>query len=405
MTKRMTGILLALILMLALAGCGSAGAGGTGGSGSGTTAPDGASETTAAARITLHTELEADADTADDGTTLLQFSYRLPVVSIAGNDAAASAINRQLAAEKTLFTEGDGTEGSSSRAQLRDIARGDYADRGAEMQPYTMSRSYLVTRGDAAVLSLVSTDVLDTDGAHGNAARSGLVFNASTGAVLKLADLSADETALRDFCTEYIRKLCLSDAYEGGAIFLEGYESSIPEVVADGWWYFSADGLVFLSNPYELAPYAAGILTFTVPYDVLGGVLDEQWFPVPSQDTGLMTVRAADGATDGAVDRVDTTNGTWGTEYLLSAEGTVEGVTVNAAAYQEDGTMAEEFTWWYGSVLNDGEALALTAMLPDAAPNLQLRYTSGGSQMRRWLQESGKDGSLSLYDPEGCAGG
>ena len=42
-------------------------------------------------------------------------------------------------------------------------------------------------------------------------------------------------------------------------------------------WYFNREGMVFIAQPYMLAPYAYGTIFFTVPYADLTGVVDSQW--------------------------------------------------------------------------------------------------------------------------------
>ena len=37
--------------------------------------------------------------------------------------------------------------------------------------------------------------------------------------------------------------------------------------------YFTQDGLTFVYQQYEIAPYAAGMPTFSIPYDVAKGLL------------------------------------------------------------------------------------------------------------------------------------
>ena len=38
-------------------------------------------------------------------------------------------------------------------------------------------------------------------------------------------------------------------------------------------------GLVFIANPYLIAPYAAGVLEFYVPYEDLTGLMIAEFIP------------------------------------------------------------------------------------------------------------------------------
>ena len=90
-----------------------------------------------------------------------------------------------------------------------------------------------------------------------------------------------------------------------------------------------------------------------------------------------------------------------GEKFILYAEGAVEAVSLKRVAYQDDGTFAEGETLWSADRLESGDALIVTAVIPEGAPDLQLSWTGAGGGQKRLISESGKDGSALLLDAAG----
>ena len=42
-------------------------------------------------------------------------------------------------------------------------------------------------------------------------------------------------------------------------------------------WYFTEDGVRFISNIYEIAPYAEGETLYDIPYELVNDVLKEEY--------------------------------------------------------------------------------------------------------------------------------
>ena len=88
----------------------------------------------------------------------------------------------------------------------------------------------------------------------------------------------------------------------------------------DEKWYFSTSGLVFISDPYMLGPYASGTITFTIPYQYL----EEMGLKEDYRYEGNLTVELGDGYSytidingDGSEDTIELY-----TSYDENADGT-----------------------------------------------------------------------------------
>ena len=51
-------------------------------------------------------------------------------------------------------------------------------------------------------------------------------------------------------------------------------------------WYFTEEGICFISNIYEIAPYAAGNFLFDIPYEMIDGTLKEEYRGRTDQKAG-----------------------------------------------------------------------------------------------------------------------
>ena len=219
---------------------------------------------------------------ADDGSTLLfKYSDKLPSVTVSGNEAATTAINNTLKKVSSDYSAGSGEDGIDA---LLAAAKAQYADDPSMFSDsgmsYSMERTADVARGDKTVLSIVYTAYSFTGGVHGLTSSFGENLNTATGTELKLADIASDRDAFAKFCADYIVELTKGSDYSG-ITFNDDYKSTVSSaVVADGSWYFSGDGVVFIADQYTLAAYAAGAFRFTVPYSKLTGLLKDEYMGV-----------------------------------------------------------------------------------------------------------------------------
>ncbi|NLL77749.1 MAG: DUF3298 and DUF4163 domain-containing protein [Clostridiales bacterium] len=194
---------------------------------------------------------------AGNRTLLLRERATIPVVDIAGNEAASDAINRYVS---TFDIQGMSVE------EARKWAEEDYKARGqVNWYGYEMETSYFSERADYAVISFLIDAYSYMGGAHPNSVEAALNFDPQTGKRLTLADVTIDErTAVRGI-TEAILEQTKQEKYKD--MLFEGYESSVGDLLTEDTWYLGKDGFHIIGNEYIISPHAAGILDFVIPYE------------------------------------------------------------------------------------------------------------------------------------------
>ncbi len=329
-------------------------------------------------------ELNRSDVTDDDGTVLCYGNLTRPEVFIEGGEVAAAAINDVLmaqAAERHAAVQSAAQQAKTDRPLLEETGG---------FNGYSVSDLVTVARLDGKTVSLLWSASDNLGGAHDSTLTTAWVFDVATGDRLGLKDVTGDYDALAQLLTERVAAeiSAAPDRY-----FSQAAEQ-IPQLLETGSWYFSDQGLVLLAPPELLAPYAAGTLEFTVSYADLEELLDQQWMPaeaVDSQGEPQIALQTDDGAPAAtmAVQADDS-----GAEMVLWTDGVLEDFRIWRV------TSSDGVTWYRGGCcyaadrLEEGQAVGLTAMLPDVMTNVMISYTADGETVYRGIGESGKDGSV-----------
>lgn len=212
-----------------------------------------------------------DSVTADDGTEI--FSY--------------TAQNMQLIHPDELIAENimhdfhkrlDAMQGEIQ--QLRTAAQAEYAAT-ENWYPYFYQVIYSPTRIDHGVLSLFGTQNSYSGGNHGNLSCIAANYDMNTGDVLTLGSVMHMDATTADFIELLIPKLsAMADDFD----LFEGFEEGVKSRLSSDEnlyedFFFTHTGLSFFFAPYEIAPYASGVITVEIPYEELPGILYDGYFP------------------------------------------------------------------------------------------------------------------------------
>lgn len=227
----------------------------------------------AAVSITVTMESQDKVElTTDDGIVYYTISCAYPVVSIEGNDAAAGKINEDIRLQVDAFNAGADSDAEMAKENF-EYMLSDSAD-DYTPAPYTSDLSFMGKRADENVISFTVTSYVDMGGAHGLPNTTAVNYDTRTGERITFDELSDDPAAFRADTLAYNQELAQTDYYSLQMFSTDDITNGTLEDVlyADDVWYLSPFGLVFMSNPYLLAPYASGVLEFTIPYDDLAGM-------------------------------------------------------------------------------------------------------------------------------------
>lgn len=275
--------------------------------------------------------------TTENGIVYYTVSCSYPVVSIEGNDAAAEKINADISTRVDNHYSGVNSDAESAKEDFEYML----ADAGEDNapDPYTANLSFTVVRADDNVISFTEDGYIYMGGAHGSPSTIGVNYDTKTGELIAFTDLSDDPDTFHTDTLAYNQELAKSEYYSEQMFSTDDITNGTLESVlyADDVWYLSPSGLVFMSAPYELAPYAAGTLEFTIPYSDLS----DMGFNEAYAYTGRQVVKLLEGNPyntdlngDGSEDSAD-----YSTEYLDDdSYNVLTHLIVNGTDYAQDGT-------------------------------------------------------------------
>lgn len=222
-------------------------------------------------------DIETDRKEYKDGDKiLLVTNYDNVTVSMEGNEAAGQAVMDEFARRKEEFDKNLALEETLEMARENPVVDGSLS--------YSEEQWYTVERNDGRVLSFSTMWDAYEGGAHGQYMRYGVNFDAATGKVLTIADIAQDMDAFQEISVGEMTRQC-EDLKAQGLLFEDEMLEAVPgglQGILEGKmegeeWYFTEDGIHFISNIYEIAPYAAGSIEFDIPYNMLNETLKEAY--------------------------------------------------------------------------------------------------------------------------------
>lgn len=384
--KKMTCLLLSLVLLLSLAACHSQPDPTHPATEASTTAP--ATTATAAATeppvpavtddvevvvydlpmtaITLTEQVEATANS--EGVTVFEYHYQNVWLQLADADLAGTVI-------LDLLNRIDGTRTSAeSVMQEAAAANPEY--------PYSFTVNYVPERIDSGVLSLSGRVTSYNGGSHANTSCTGITYDLTTGNTLTLADVLTQGCTADIICRLTVD--ALSGIAEENGIY-DDYSAVVEDrfagdFLADTGWYLSGEGLCFDFAPYEIAPYSSGVVTATIPYDALVGVLEDAWFPVEQISAGgTLLIGSFDDADLERYDHfIEIVLDSEGTASLLTTDSLLYNITIELGSWNAAGTVfTPESSVFAADCLSSNNAIVLQAA---SDTGLRITYTADDTE-------------------------
>ena len=310
---------------------------------------------------------QTNAYTADDGTVILNHSYQYMMMTLSDAevadkiiidfmnrvDAKNAAVNSILASAKAAYTP------------------------SANWMPYQYAVSYTPERVDSGVLSLLGCDAT-YHGAHVETVFHSVNYSMVTGNPLSLYNIILDKKFSDQLCEATIADLSKREAELS---LFPDYEATVRQYFTGGAndaWYFNAEGLCFFFSPYEIAPYSSGVVTAQIPYENLGGILKEEYFP-EERDPVAGKILMLDFNTDNQqmfsqFSELILDEGAH--KFLLYTDKAAYDIQIDIGNRSASGTFRPKQTVFASASLTPGDAITVEADLSDNAC-LRVRYLSG----------------------------
>lgn len=204
---------------------------------------------------------------ASDSTLLVHLVY--PVLT--DSSVLADSVNRTV--EEVLrssFDALDSLQGNYTLEQSVDsMLQRKNRENMTRLVPYTfVSNGAAYRYGD--VVSVWIERYLFTGGAHGVTLSEFYNFDYNSGKRLAVAEIFDDTTQLsqlnREAFEKYLTEQGITDVDQ--ALFVSPDQLPLPKNIG-----FDSTGVVMRYNQYEIAPYAMGILSYSLPYDQVKSLL------------------------------------------------------------------------------------------------------------------------------------
>ena len=159
------------------------------------------------------------------------------------------------------------------REQLADWARERRAAMPSQtLDPFYYGGNILIRRADSVAFSVINSFEDYAGGAHGSHGWIGTSFDSQTGKRLMISDICTNaeqlsQTLIDRLLSEYDDRI------------FDDPETKILKLVVEDKINFVLEprGVMFIFNPYEIAPYAAGMPIVTILFDEQPGLFKEKY--------------------------------------------------------------------------------------------------------------------------------
>ena len=308
--------------------------------------------------------------TAEDGTVLLRSVYQNMELTVPDPEVADEVIIDFLNRIDPLTSES---------GALLEQAKSAYTP-GTEFTPYLSQIVFTPMRLDQGVLSLMGEYVEYQGSAHPEVTAFTCTYDLTNGIALSIKDILAGDND-----GQLLQAVLDSLSQQKDALY-EGYEKTVETLLKDSEnWYLSKTGLVYCFSPYEIGPYASGVITAEVPYGKLPGILKDAYFPAEKDtSSGSLDVMPFD------VENVSTL--TQIAEVICSENG--QGGVLYTKGLLEDVriTSSQNHTIFAAATLSPGDGIILHGA---AADSYTVQYDCGNETITSTLAFTA-DGTPSL---------
>ena len=133
---------------------------------------------------------------------------------------------------------------------------------GYEFLPYMAEHSFDITYNKDKLISILCADSNFAGWTHPNYSMYSMTYNLETGKEVSLGELfdMCDDAIFEKVFAEYSNMI-----EEKPESFYHDASDCLKDALTELRWYLAGDGVHFFINPYEIAPYAAGVIEAVLP--------------------------------------------------------------------------------------------------------------------------------------------
>lgn len=220
--------------------------------------------------------------TADDGTQLMQVSFRLPhlnalsdgaVIETPATPAQQAALERAETFNQCFDQWREAGTAEENIASARAHYEADPAWFGTDGALCYAEELNCTAYRLGSLVSVAAAYYSYLGGAHPNTVYFSWNFDLDSGIFLTIPELAADPQAftlaVADMIEAQVAETLARDGLAISDVYWENYRETLEKWGSDYAASFDAEGLSVIFSAYELAPYAAGEQVFHFPYAAL----------------------------------------------------------------------------------------------------------------------------------------
>ena len=170
------------------------------------------------------------------------------------------------------YNEGLIKAAKAERTEIVAQARQRHSEAPQYFSAFFSDNDLLIRRADSYVVSLINEFRNYSGGAHGMYGWYGVNFDSETGKRLTVSDICTDANKLY---TAIIKRLYAD--HDNRAF--DNLDGTLMKLIVEDTINFVIEprGVTFIFNPYEIAPYAAGLITATILFDEQPGLFKTKY--------------------------------------------------------------------------------------------------------------------------------
>lgn len=328
--------------------------------------------------ITVSLPVITESSTTDDGTVL--FNYTFQNISLVTPDADVADL-----VIIDFLNRIDATRASAE--SIHSMALSAYRGQ-TTWTPYLCMISYTPKRIDSGVLSMFGTQASYYGSPHPETVYSALNYDLVTGTALTLGDILSEGDFI-DILLQFTLE-ALEEQKERSYLY-SGYEQTVASLFSgsslQNSWFFSPEGLCFYFVPYEIAPYASGVITAEIPYEKLPGILKDAFFPserdIAAGEVSVSLFKTADLEIYSRFSEVVLTPDS--DKLLLHTDETVRNLVIETGTWSSSGSFfTAQHSVFAASSLSSGDAVMIETKLSHT-PTLRLQYDTDDQHVSMYI--------------------
>ena len=323
----------------------------------------------------------------EDGNILLNYNTQYMILPIS---------EQEIADKITIEFLNRIEETAATKDSILASAKNAYANANNWI-PYQYTVTYSPKRIDTGVLSLLGCDVSYL-GAHIDKIYHSVNYSMTTGHNLSLPNIITSNSHIETLCNLVIDTLSKS---EDQFSLHDDYRETVNQYFNDGIndaWFFSAKGLCFFFSPYDIAPYSAGVVIAEIPYQVLTGILKDEYFPAEQANApGTIMIKEYTQENLESFSMVSELNLTDNhNKFLFCTDKAIHDIVISVGSVATSGMFIEECSIYALSNLTVNDAIEVFADL-SGTNALQISYYSGDKHYNETVILNNDTGLIEFY--------